>query len=147
MKELGGSDELALGVEIAGEALSFGAGAYGALASGASATSTGVRTAETGVQVAAREARVACTFVAAGSSGVEGYAGVQGGISQADAIDANADGIEARAHQRISQTQLDDLIAGLKELGKSFDRAKQALLDTSNEVATTNNMLVATLGR
>ena len=72
---------------------------------------------------------------------------MQGGISQADAIDANADGIEARAHQRISQTQLDDLIAGLKELGKSFDRAKQALLDTSNEVATTNNMLVATLGR
>jgi hypothetical protein len=146
VKELGGSDELALGVEIAGGALSLGAGTYAAV-TGAGAATTGGKAAETGLQVTARQGRVACALVQAGATGVEGYADIRAGTARGDGIDAEADGIEARAHKRISQGQIDELIAGLKELGKSFQRAKQALIDTNNEVATSNNMLVATLGR
>jgi hypothetical protein len=42
---------------------------------------------------------------------------------------------------------MDDLVAALKELGNSFQRAKSALVDSQKELANTNNMLAASLGR
>jgi septal ring factor EnvC (AmiA/AmiB activator) len=86
-------------------------------------------------------------LLGAGAVGTQGYATIRGGIAQGDSITAQAEGAEQRAHQRVSQQQLDELVTALKELGQSFQRAKQSLIDSQNEVANTNNMLVATLGR
>jgi hypothetical protein len=140
VKELGGSDELATGIELGGGALALGAGFFSTAAAAG-------KVADSALQVVAREARVVFTVVGSGALGVQGYATIRGGIAQSDAIDSQAEGVAARAHQRVSQQQLDELISSLKELGQSFQRAKGALIDSQNEVANTNMMLVTSLGR
>jgi hypothetical protein len=147
VKELGGSDELAMGIELGGGALALGAGLYSSLATGAQAAAEGSKVTNSALQVLARQARVGCTLVGSAALGAQGYAVIRGGIAQSASLDAQAEGAEQRAHQRVSQQQLDELVTGLKELGKSFQRAKSALVDSQNEIANTNNMLAASLGR
>jgi hypothetical protein len=147
VKELGGSDELATAIEIGGGALALGAGLYSAAATSAQVAAEGGKVTNSTLQVVAREARVGCALVGSGALGVQGYATIRAGIAQADSIDAQADGIALRAHQRISQQQLDELITSLKELGQSFQRAKNSLVDSQDEVANTNMMLATSLGR
>jgi hypothetical protein len=78
---------------------------------------------------------------------MEGYANAEEGVAQRASLDAEATGIEDRAHQRVSQSQMDELVGSLKDLLKSFQRAKASLLDTQDDVQSTNNLLIASLGR
>ncbi len=133
----GGGDKEAFLIGLAGAGVGLGAGAAGLLWGGATAlTFTGARTGQAvayGVESAA--------------TGVEGYGDIRAGIARADGTRAEADGIEARAHQRITQRELESLIEGLQELGKSFARAKDTLLDNQRQIGQTNHVLIATLGR
>jgi hypothetical protein len=136
-----------MGIELGGGALAMGAGFYSAFAAGTQAAGQGGGMTNSALQVVARQGRVACTMVGSAALGVQGYATIRAGIAQADSIEAQAEGVAKRAHQRVLQQQLDELITSLKELGQSFQRAKSSLIDSQNEVADTNMMLVTSLGR
>jgi hypothetical protein len=145
-KLCGGNDtfqrDLELGLGLGGAALTLGAGGVGLFA-GAGATAS----ASEGVKVAANVVRVGGTAVAGAAAIGQGYATIRAGASRADQTGYEADGVEARAHQRQMRRTLDDLVQSLKTLTRSFEGAKAALADAQKQIGAGNYAMLATLGR
>jgi hypothetical protein len=129
---------------IAGAALSAGGGlaniAGGALgAAGTSAQASG-QLAEVAKGVAA-----GATVVQGGATAASGYAIYKRDTYGAKELDANADQVEASTKRRAMNRQFDELVEMLKEVQKSFDKAKQSLGKAiENEAAS--NLTLVTMG-
>jgi hypothetical protein len=135
---LGGSETLEKGLNYTGLVLGLGAAGYGLLAPsalgslGAGATS---------------DLAIGSQAAAGGATVVAGYATIREGYAVAGQLEAQADGIAARAHQRATDRELGDLIAGLKELEATFGRIKESVAGDQKEMSDASLGMLATLAR
>lgn len=85
-------------------------------------------------------------LVGATAHAIEGYASYRSGAKESDRLDFVADGMQARSRQRALQREIGDFVEGLKELGKSFQHAKQSLIEAQNDMGDAR-MMALQVGR
>ena len=140
---LGGGEDLATGLAIAGGALSIGGGAGAALGIGAVSSDAAV---SSGVKSAAQALRGASVVVHAGATGVTAYATYRSGSAEGDRLDAEGSGLQSRAQERAAQRELSGLVDALKTLDKSFHSTKGALISAQKDLSD-SQMAALTVGR
>jgi hypothetical protein len=143
-EELGGGQDLAQVLSIVGGVASACGGVgtavgVGAVAAEGGATANAVRHSAVVVRNVSMATEVAMTATRA-------YATYRSGSSESDRLDYEADGAEARAEQRAQQRDLGSLVDALKELNKSFQNARQSLLDAQKDLGA-SQMNAINVGR
>jgi hypothetical protein len=135
---LGGSKDLEAGLNYVGLGLGLGAAGCAVFAPSALGTLSAGATSKLAIGAEA---------VGGGSTVVAGYATIKQGYAHGDQLEAEADGAAARAHLRTTNREIDDLIAGFKELEATFGRIKESVAGDQKEVSDASLGMLATLAR